>query len=298
MQSGLKSDAFCSYNTAASPFYYIFQTGQYQDTFTYGEVGVNSQGGAAGSYIRPEIIDVSSFLSGREDVLSKCNPPIPSLESINQPRMYVQGQSGPSTLAPGVSPSSGNEHFTNDSSNIDPKILVPLYTKEKRSAVELSAIDYNRWAPLYFDPQTPRYVIEDFAAERGGLNTTNYVKSAWNNQNQVSNFDQSLCMTTLDPSRDCGPECSLITGYPGVSPLNGSIKNVIYKNPGLPPNQINYPYPGVTSQQVVAVGATPCGPTEFYGKKYDQGSCGPVNQTMLTKNNSQIPLLTALGFSD
>ena len=319
MQTDLRSDSFCSYNQQSSPFYYIFQPNQYQDNFVYGEVGVIPQGGAAGSYIRPEVIDVSSFLSGREDILSKCNPPIPSLDSINQPKLYLQGSSTGSTGSTEVpmalnirSKNSGQgqgqnltpiintnvENFENDTINPDPKILVPLYTKEKHSATELSAIDYNRWQPLYFDPHTPRYVIEDMAAERGGLNTTNYIKSAWSNQNQVKDFDKTLCMTTLDPSRDCGPECSLITGYPGVGLFDNKVKSVVYKDPGLPPGQSNYPYPGITSQQVFAVGADNCGPTYFYGKNYDKGSCPPYEQTMLQNNNQQLPLLTALGFSN
>jgi len=311
MQTDLNSDAYCSFNQETSSFYYIFQPNQYRDTFQLGEVGVNVQGGAAGSYIRPEVIDVSSFLSGREDVLSKCNPPIPSLATINQPTMYVQGQSANgSTLSPGsysgpvktqtqTQTQTQTEHFTNDTTNPDPKVLVPLYTKEKHSATELSSIDYNRWQPsLFFNPQTPRYVIEDFAAQRGGLNTTNYIKSAWNNQNQVENFDKNACMTTLDPSRDCGPDCSLITGYPGVSPLDGSVKNVVYKAPGLPPGLPPYPFPGITSQQIVGVGADSCGPTFFNGVNFDKGSCPPSNQTMLTRNNRQIPLLTSLGFKN
>jgi len=291
MQTNLTSTDLCSENTSASPFYWIMQSGQYNNNYVVGEVGVFSSGGVNGSFLPSTLVNISSFLDGRENVLSKCVPAAVSLKSINQPKLYPVGGGANNTNS-----NQTQENFTNTQTDSpanntyglqDPAtILISKYTKEKHSANELSAIDYNRWQPLYFEQQTPRYVIEDLAAERGGLNTSNYIKSAWNNQNNVDNFDKEQCMTVLDPQRDCGPECSLITGYPGVNPFTGAVKRAVYKPSGKPIGQANYPFDGISSQQVVAVGATNCGPQNFSGPLFDQGSCPPVKLQVLTNPNN------------
>ena len=54
--------------------------------------------------------------------------------------------------------------------------------------------------------------------------------------------------------------------------------------PGKP--QLNYPFNGITSQQVKAVGATACGEQQFYGPNYTLGNCGTQpQQTVLLDNN-------------
>jgi hypothetical protein len=264
MQTDLKSDDFCGYNISASEFYWTLQPGQYNNTYVMGEVGVGFQGGGPGSYIRPDVVDISSFLSGRNDNLSKCSPPVPSLDALNEPPLHLQETST--------------------------EFLVPLYTKEKRSAVELDSVDYNRWVPLYTDPQNLRHVIEETSpAQRGGLSTQLYTKAAWNQENfnnipnnRNRNFNNNrakLCQTTLDPARFF-PGSEGITGYPGVNPLTGKKMDVTYTPPNKPPNDPNYPWKDITAQQLYDVGAAPCGPSFFSGKNYDVGSCPQVEQTM------------------
>jgi len=249
MQTDLKSDNFCGYNQSAAEFFWTFMPNQYSNTYSIGEVGVPAGGGMAGSYVRPDVIDVSSFLSGRDDILSKCTPPVPSLDSLNEPPLAVQG-------------------------NID--MLVPKYTKELRSTNALDSIDYNRYTPnLPVDPQDVRFVIEDMAPQRGGFNTRNYVRSAWNNQNNVPNFDKNSCMTNLDPAMAFGPESTKVNGYPGVNPLTGQRKSAIYMPAGKPPGQPDYPFTDITSQQIQSVGAAACGPQFFSGPNYTIGSCPP-----------------------
>ena len=290
MQTNLKSDNFCGYNQEASPFYWILMPGQYENTFTIGEVGVPSGGGMAGSYIRPDVIDVSSFLSGRDNVLSNCTPPTPSLDSLNNPLSSIQSvkpgkwpqTSGPlNTLPPGSTwPQNANAPMT-PQPNTDS--LLPKYTKELRSSNSLDAIDYNRWQPnLPVDPQNLRYVIEGFVDQRGGQDTRNYVKSSWSNQNNDPNFDKNLCRTVLDPARACGPYCSEVNGYPGTNPLTLQTGEITYLEPGRP--QPNYPFKDITSQQISAVGAGNCGPQFFSGPNYDQGSCPSVTQRVLLKH--------------
>ena len=204
-QTNLKSDSFCSYNQSAAPFYWIFEPGQYNNTYVYGEVGINAAGGTGGSYVRPDVIDVSSYLSGRDDILSRCNPPIPSLDDVAQQPLTIQ---------------SG-----------DASLLIAKDTREKRSAIDLSSIDYNRWTPLPTDPQNLRFVIEDFSAQRGGLDTQNYTKLAWNptiQRGAAVNGPKDACRTILSPTMACGDYCDSVSGYSG---WNG---NIVAQMPGRP----------------------------------------------------------------
>jgi hypothetical protein len=177
-QTDLMSDAFCSDNQSAAPLSWILEQGQYENTFAYGSVGVS----AASNHVRPDIVNIDSFLSGRDDILSKCNPPIPALDDANEVPMTYQN--------------SGNVNN-----------LQPIYTREKKSSVNLASISY---LPLTFVPSLPtppqdiNHIIFTGAAQRGGSNTSNIVKNAWN----TSNFE-----AFINPGRACGKPCSEANGY-------------------------------------------------------------------------------------
>jgi len=176
-QTNLKTDNFCIQNQSAAPLEWILQKGQYNNTFAIGTVGIN----AASNAVRPDIINISSYLSGRDDILSKCNPPLPSIDEANDAPLTYQNQ---------------------DNVNL----LQPIYTKEKSSAVNLSAITY---IPLTFNPdlpvnpQTLNNIIFN-EPQRGGINTSNMIKNAWNTD-AMEYF--------LDPQRACGKKCSEVNGY-------------------------------------------------------------------------------------
>jgi hypothetical protein len=180
-QTNLKSDDFCGYNQAASPFLYIMQKPEeqgYNNTFAYGSVGVNT----TSNHVRPDVINIDSFLSGRDDILSKCNPPIPALEDSNEVPLTYQN---------------------NDNTNF----LQPMYTRESKSSVNLSAISH---LPLslqphqHSNPQNVNHIIFEGAAQRGGVNTSNVMKNAWNSKN----YD-----AFVSPQRACGQFCSEANGY-------------------------------------------------------------------------------------
>lgn len=262
----MKSDDFCGFNTSASPFFWVLAPYQFVDSFSVGEVGVSSNS----NYIRADVIDISSFLSGRNDILTKCLPPVPSLESLN--KEYLTGPKP--------------EHLGSESGPlVNQSILIPKYTRQLKSENDISAIDYNQWTPnLPIEPQNLRYVIEGFAPERGGLNTQNFIKSSWANQNNDPNFDRTMCMTNLDPSFVSDPS---VSGYPGVDFITGQQKYVTYKAPGKPPGQPNYPFTDITSQQVTSVGAAQCGPNFFYGPNYNQGGPCPTSVPQVFINGQQ-----------
>ena len=255
-QTDLKSDDWCGYNQSASPFFWILEPKQYANTYVFGEVGVSAAGGSAGSYVRPDVIDVLSFLSGRDDMLSKCQPPTPDLDQIKADPLREQRSS-------------------------DTVNLLPKYTKEKKSAVDLSAIDYNRWQPQDIDPQDLRFIIEDMWAQRGGLDTQNYTKLAWTPGS--FNYTEGACNKILDPARACGEFCEPVSGYPGRDFITGQKKTSVAQEYRKPPNEPSYPFKGPYSQDIYGVGADSCGPNEFYGPRYTDGKCPPLKNDMLTE---------------
>lgn len=264
MQTGLKSDGTCGYNQAAASFYWTFMPDQYKNTYAYGEIGVNAAGGTGGSYIRSDVIDISSFLSGRNDILSKCTPPTPDLGSVNKEPLVPQ-------------------------QNID--LLLPKWTKESKASVALDSIDFNRWQPdTIINPQNLRNVIEDMYPQRGGLNTRNYTKASWNNENNSPFYDKDLCKTTLDPQRYCGPRCDDING--NQSFLTGRPMDRTAVMPGKPPGQPDYPFTGITSQQVVSALADDNGPQFYYGPEFDKGSAPEIPLQVL-KN---VPTMNSFPF--
>lgn len=230
---GATDDNNCSYKMSAAPFYWVFDPHQFNNTHTIGEVGVNTLGGSVGSYVRPDVIDISSFLSGRDELNSKCNPPVPGLDEIKQEPLKIQKN--------------------------DISMLIPKETKEKKSATNLGSISYDRWElDLPTNPQDIRFVIESVAAQRGGLDTKNFTKMAWNpttKRNSLVNGNPNSCNMVYNPTRH--------TGWDGVS-----------RQTPVGKPQPNYPFVGITSQQVKEVGAGFCGDQQFWGPNYEKGSCG------------------------
>jgi len=217
-QTDLKADDFCGYNQAAKSLLWTLQKPNqqgYNNTFSIGTVGVAPNS----NFVRPDLIDVDSFLSSRGDLLSRCNPPIVSLEDATEPPLTYQDQGNTQTLQ-------------------------PIYTKEKKSAVNLSAVSY---LPLTLNPDLPsepqnlNHIIFAGAAQRGGVNTSNLIKSSWNSDN---------CETFLDPSRACGRSCSEVNGYMTRLPLTQDNPEATWgKLPKGLPSQRWYA-PGSTGTQI------------------------------------------------
>lgn len=275
-QTDLLTDDWCGYNQSSTPFYWVMTPSPeqgYQNSYSVGEVGINASGGVAGSYVRPDVIDISSFLSGRDDILSKCQPPVPDLDSLREPDLHMQPK--------------------------DTTILLPKYTREKKSAIDLSAVDYNRWQPnLPADPQDPRFVIEDMWSMRNGLDTQNFIKLAWK---PYTGANPDVCRANLDPNRFCQGCEGIAFGSLGKKWLtNQQIPNhvplEVQQTPSgeqiinqyqRPQGQENYPFTGPYSQDAHAVGAASCGVNFFSGPRLEGGEC-PVNSTNMLTNS--IPL--------
>lgn len=261
------NESLCGYNSSPAIFEYIFQGGQYNNTYTFGETGVNSaNGGMAGNYVQPDVIDISTFLSGRENILSECIPPNPMDFDQNEGQIetFSNIDNSSSQKAP-IAPTKQQ--------NPDSTILLSKFTKNLRSENAIDSIDYNRFDYLLTNPQNLRFVIEDFAPMRGGLLTQRYTKDAWTNQNNIKNFDPNMCMTVLDPARTC-EGCSDVNGFPGRDFITGEKKYAKAIPMSTPPGQPTYPFRDITSQEIYAVSGK-CGENFYYGSNYDLGSCVP-----------------------
>lgn len=151
----ISNGADCYYKQAAAQHAWILQTPTEQgfnNTSNQGSVGIFS----GSNHVRSDGVDADSFLSYRDKILSKSNPPIPEIK---------------------------DEIIKKQPDNVSK--LQPLYTKETKSAVNLSSISY---IPLTFEghhfikPQDTKHVIFEGAVERGGLNTSNMVKNVWSSK--------------------------------------------------------------------------------------------------------------------
>lgn len=242
-QADLKSDDWCGYNQAAAEAQYVFQRPVqqgYKNTYAIGSVGIN----AAYNPIRPDLVNIDSFLSGRDDILSKCNPPVPALDEANEPPIHYQ-----------------NEKNVN--------LLQPIYSRERPSAVNLSAMSYlplTLQPELFNRPQDINHIILN-EPQRGGVDTSNLFKNAWNSD-AMEYF--------LDPQRACGKECSDANGYTTRMPYSKQRPEATWGTlpKGLPSDRWNTPgfvgtQPGkaitgvpITTQMLVSLGAAPSGPQE------------------------------------
>lgn len=261
-QTDLTSDSFCIMNQSAAPLEWTLQRYQYYNTFPIGSVGVFP----TSNYVRPDVVNIDSFLSGRDDILSKCNPPIPALDEANEAPLTYQNQK--------------NVNY-----------LQPIYSREKKSAVGLSAVSY---LPLTLEPHLPNpaqdlnHIIFNGWAQRGGANTSNVIKSSWNSD---------ACEYFLDPQRACGPKCTEVNGYTTRLPLTTSApeaqwgrvpkglpsKNWMYGN-GTQFGKAAGPTP-ITSQLAVSVGAAPSGPQLVV----PTSKVDPGNPRNMTRSDNRLP---------
>lgn len=218
VQTDLKSDNFCGYNTSAAPFYWILDPIQNNTQFNAGETGVYT---GIGLHTPSEVIDVSSMIvgGGRDNYLTSCTPPIPSLPSYkgyetdasirdDGPLLKTQGlddrRTDIQTLKMSEFNRQNNEHFENiqnnnkktDYVNIVDKadgtiatltdraqFLLPESTNWKRSATDYSTVNWQagfsgNGGNLYTDPQRLTNVIERMSLERGGLDQNQLIKQS------------------------------------------------------------------------------------------------------------------------
>lgn len=272
-QTDLKSDDFCSYNASSQELMFRIAPYVYENTFSIGTVGINP----TSNHVRSSVINLDSYLSGRDSILAgKCAPPIPALDEANEPPLHYQNQ----------------ENLNN---------LQPIYSREKKSAVNLSAVDYTAltFSPeLFTPPQNLNHIIFQGQAQRGGLNTTNLVKHSWNSEN---------CQSFINPQRACGKDCSEVNGYMVRQPYtknnpeaqwgklpDSKIPQSSWYSPGVTNTQIGKAFgpERVTTQQVVSAGAAAMGPQQvvpttqvFHGLNSDTESHNKIPQ----RNNPYTP---------
>lgn len=247
-QTDLKSDDFCGYNQSAQPLEWILSKDQYFNTFSIGTVGINP----TSNFVRPDVVNIDSYLSGRDSILAgSCAPVLPALDEANESPLTYQ-----------------NQENTNN--------LQPMYSREKRSAINLDSVTYIplTFSPELFNPpQDLNHIIFQGQAQRGGLDTTNLVKHSWNSEN---------CESFIDPQRACGKDCSEVNGYMVRQPYSKNnpeakwgklpspkVPQSSWLSPGVTGTQIGKAFTPerVTTQEVVTAGAAAMGPQQVVPTK-------------------------------
>ena len=218
VQTDLKSDNFCGYNTAAAPFFWILDPIQTNVQYNAGEPGVFT---GVGLHTPSEVIDVSSMIvgGGRDSYLSSCNPPVPQLPSKygNATDESIRGD-GPRLTTQGLSDRVNDlqlsesaqfereskeqfENIQNENKKTDyidlvdkadgtrqrltdrSQFLLSEVTNLKRSASDYSSVDWQAGfsgnaGNLYTNPQLLTNVIERMWLERGGLDQNQMIKQS------------------------------------------------------------------------------------------------------------------------
>lgn len=209
VQTNLKSDNFCGYNTSAAPFYWVIDPIQNNLQYNVGEVGVPT---GVGLHTPGEVIKVDSYLKDIGNYLTSCVPPAPPLPSKmgNASDASIE-QTGLPLPTQGLSMHENTENFTNvgdlsTKTNLIPTTTIGLakangeYTLDtvdsstfllpdagqnvKRSAADYSSVDWQagfagNGGNLYTDPQNLTHVIERMALQRGGLVSNQLIKNAY-----------------------------------------------------------------------------------------------------------------------
>ena len=218
VQTDLKSDNFCGYNTAAAPFFWILDSVQNHVQFNAGEIGVFT---GVGLHTPAEVIDVSSMIvaGGRDNYLTSCVPPVPPLPSKSGnasddsirgigPKLPTQGLDDRGTdlqlYQSAQFDRENTERFENmqrDNKKTDyldlvhmadgtrarltdrTQFLQPEVTNHKRSAADYSSVDWQagfagNGGNLHTNPQLLTNVIERMWLERGGLDQNQMIKQS------------------------------------------------------------------------------------------------------------------------
>lgn len=175
---GPDGSAFCGYNHSVDTGRWVLAPYQYEDTHCLGEVGLM----CASNNVRPGLVGTDTTLRGNNQTISMCNPYQGAWSNENNPDNWeVMAAYDRNTYTPPSSDYYLQEHIgqvkrrvKNEKKN--QSNLVSAYTREKRSADNLDAIDFNRWQPLYQNHQRPDNTIEDMWVQRGGLHSRSYAK--------------------------------------------------------------------------------------------------------------------------
>jgi len=249
VQTDLKSDNFCGYNTSAAPFFWILDPVQNNVQFNAGETGVFT---GVGLHTPAEVVDVSSMIvaGGRDNYLTSCVPPVPPLPSKygnasddsirgTGPKLTTQGLDDRGTevqLSQSAQFNRENmERFENmqrdnkKSDYIDlvdmadgtrarltdrTQFLLPEVTNHKRSAADYSAVDWQggfagNGGNLHTNPQLLTNVIERMWLERGGLDQNQMIKQSQEPWTKNTHADGTRGPTNLEGEKQI-PTCQKI----------------------------------------------------------------------------------------
>ena len=277
VQTNLKSDDFCGYNTAAASSHWILDPIQNNIQFNIGEVGLST---GVGIHIPSEVIKVSNFLSDRGNYLTKCVPPVPTMsnktineyEDNNTVDMVENFNDTKKVLKADGTMSMNNNNSTD--------FLLSEYTRRKGAAKDYSAVNLQggflgNHENALTHHQNLNHVIERMWVERGGLDQNQMIKQSYYYDKNPVDLNNNVQEKTCDKIRK-PYDIKFPFGLP-VNPING--ENIPVKE-STHFNAIDAESIGISSPQFGQYLNLPFN----YNAPYSNGGC---NQVSFLKNSSE-----------
>ena len=331
VQTDLKSDNFCGYNTA--PFFWVLDPVQNNVQYNAGEIGVFT---GVGLHTPQEVIDVSSMIvaGGRDNYLTSCIPPKPPLPSkygnASDDSIRDSGQKLPTDLQSSESAQfhrENMERFENmqndnkkqDYSNLvdmadgtrkiltdKTQFLLPEVNNVKRSAADYSSVNWQggfsgNAGNLYTNPQLLTNVIERMWLERGGLDQNQMIKQSQEPWTKNTHRDGTNGPTNLEGKKQI-PTCQKIRQpynikFPFGIPTNSKNGEELKERESLHFNSIDVASLGISSP---ILDQDPR--IQFnYDAIYSNGGCNKVSflkdNKMCSDNNNDLTGINAYNFS-
>ena len=168
MSSTRINKVYNGYEQSTAPYNWTTDSIQNTEQYNLTDTGINT---SIGLYTPSEIIDVSSYLSDRGNILTKELPP--SIKEQN--KTYSLNNMEPL------------KHDKLELGKIDStQFLSPLSTRGKGKEKDLSDIDWYAGfsgvpSNVPINHQDQKHIINRNVLERGGLNSSQLIKSTWNN---------------------------------------------------------------------------------------------------------------------
>ena len=279
VQTDLKSDNYCGYNTAAAPFYWIMDPVQVKEQYNVGEVGVPT---GVGLHTPGEVIGVSNFLSDRGNYLTSCTPPVPPMLSpyANESDTSILGEGSPLKIQ-GMGPQGPQG---------------PISDRDNRSNKEEM---YN----LHMN------TIENFQNEFNGENKPNYSNYIDKADGQKVEFDEkkyerlNFLLPEVTHQKGASKDLSAVNWQAGFSgnpdnlftnpqDLTHVIERMWLERGGLDQNQIikqsQEPFTRNTHGDYIQNGNKATGPTNLNGHE-QVPTCTKIRQPYNTKFPFGIP---------
>jgi len=293
VQTNLKSDNFCGYNSAAAPFFWTMDPVQNNIQYNIGEPGVFT---GVGLHTPALVIRESNMLSDRGNYLTSCTPPRPPLpknsihslqdrntELNNIKEEFQNNQEESVNYSNIISKANGAQ----ETQKVDSSFLIPNITRGKKSAMDYTATDWKGGfsasdpGMIFHDPHDLTTVIERMWLERGGLDSNMLIKDSYEDYvtkhpgpiNGLGKQQMATCKKVRKPYD---------IKYPFGMPTDFKTGKEIFGIESVPFDAVDVTSMGIASPQLeqgisVPFSADTSAPPFNYFAMYNNGGCNKIS---------------------